>query len=194
MLEASVIVLAAYVIGSISFAQIAGKLNGVNLREHGSGNLGATNVGRVCGKYWGIAVLILDCLKGFVPTYFAMQYFQSPWWHVAVGAVVIIGHSLSVFANFKGGKGVASALGMLIALNPSVAGVILGIVICVIAITKYVSLGSIIGCILMPIGFYYVKAPMAYLVVVSIMGVFIIWRHRSNVVRLLQGKENKLNG
>ncbi len=194
MLEASLILLAAYVIGSVSFAQLAGKIKGINLREHGSGNLGATNVGRVCGKYWGIAVLILDCLKGFFPTYFAMQYFQSTWWHVGVGAVVIVGHSLSIFANFKGGKGVASALGMLIALNAIVAGVILAVVICVIAITKYVSLGSIIGCLLMPLGFYYVQAPVAYLVVVSIMGLFIIWRHRSNVVRLVHGKENKLNG
>lgn len=187
-------ILGGYAIGSISFALIAAKIKGINLREHGSGNLGATNVARVIGKPWGLSVLTLDALKAYLPTYAAMQYFESPWWHVGVGVSVVVGHSLSLFAQFKGGKGVAPAMGMLLALAPGVAAPIVVVSVAVMAVTKIVSIGSILGCILMPIGFYLVGAPFEYTVLVSIIGVFIIWRHRSNILRLIQGKENKFNG
>jgi len=187
-------VIGGYLIGSISVALLVATVKDVNLRAQGSGNLGATNVARVIGKKWGLLVLVLDALKAYIPTYFAMQTFTSPWWHVGVGVSVVVGHSLSVFAQFKGGKGVAPALGMLLALNPVVSASIVTLSITVMAITKIVSLGSILGCLLIPIGFYLGAAPIEYTLLVTLMSVFIIWRHRSNISRLLQGKENKFNG
>ena len=185
---------AAYLIGAIPFALLIGRLKGIDLRQQGSGNLGATNVFRTLGAPYGVLVFLLDSSKGFIPTYMAMQAFQNPWWHVAIGCMAVFGHAMSLFVRFKGGKGVATGLGMLLALSPLLAGAVFVVVIGLIAITRIVSIGSLLGCVLMPLLFYVCQEPLEYTTVVTLLSCFIIWRHKPNIQRLLEGKEHKING
>ena len=101
--------LGAYILGAIPFALIVSQLNGVNLREQGSGNLGSTNVFRVMGWKWGLLVFTLDLLKGFFPVYMAISLFDAPAVHVGMGVIAVLGHSYTIFAGFRGGKGLRLA-------------------------------------------------------------------------------------
>ena len=185
-------ILGSYLISSIPFALIISKLKKIDLRKVGSGNLGATNVYRALGLSYALMVFILDAAKGLIPTYLAMYYFINPLWHVAIGLITIIGHSLSIFVKFKGGKGVATGLGVIMALNPLVAAILAAIGFTSIAITRYVAPTSIICAVIAPILFYYFKSPDEYIIFISLISTLIVFRHKDNIVRMMQGKENKV--
>lgn len=185
-------ILGSYLLSSISFALLISKLKNIDLRQVGSGNLGATNVYRALGFKFAILVFILDAAKGLVPTYLAMHYFSNPVWHVAIGLITIIGHSLSIFVKFKGGKGVATGLGVIMALNPIVAAILAAVGFTSIAITRYVAPTSILCAVMAPILFYVFKSPEEYIIFISIIASLIVFRHKDNISRLIQGKENKV--
>ena len=183
---------AAYFLASIPFGLIVARIKDVDLRKVGSGNIGATNVYRAMGARYGLLVLFLDAIKGGLPTYMAMQLFDNAWLHVGVAAIAIVGHTLSCFVSFKGGKGVATGLGVLMALAPIIA---LGIAIAaalLIYLTRYVALTSILCAIAAPILFYIFGYPIPYVTMLVCIACLITLRHRSNISRLIQGNENKI--
>ena len=191
--------LIAYVSGSFPSAYLAGRLlKGVDLRTVGSGNLGTTNVYRELGAWPAVVVLILDALKGALPaailpgllgTGFSSAA-AAAWWGLAYGAAAIAGHSKSIFLLAKGGgKGVATAAGVFLALTPTAALSTIGLFAVVVSVTRFVSLASIVGALTMPIAqlltggvtpFFYASLPLA---------AFVCWGHRSNVARLRAGTE-----
>lgn len=186
----------AYFCGSIPTGLWIGRwTRNVDIRDYGSGNLGATNAFRVLGKKLGILVLLIDVLKGLLPVLLfpALVGIDEPTagQMMLVGAAAIVGHVLSCFVNFKGGKGVATALGVFLAIAPLEMGIILVIGIILIAVTGFVSLASIVGAALLPIGLYLNHRPTSVLVVGTIVALIVLYRHRSNLVRLLQGRENR---
>lgn len=191
-LSISLFFIGTYFISSISFALIAGKLKHINLREVGSGNLGATNVYRALGIKYAVLVFVLDAAKGFLPTFMAMYLFENYVIHVAVGLVSILGHSLSIYVKFKGGKGVATGLGVVMALNPLVATILAFGGIGSIWITRYVAPVSIVCSIVAPILFYIFQSPIEYTLFICLIAGVIVVRHKDNIIRLIQGKENKL--
>lgn len=186
--------LIGYLLGSVSFSLLAGKLlRGIDIREHGSGNAGATNTMRVLGKGPGIAVLVLDALKGVAAVWIATGLSGgNPLFEVLAGICVIIGHNWPVFYGFRGGKGIATTVGVMatLAFVPTlIAG---GIAIAVIAITRYVSLGSLLLTALLPLFIWIMHKPTEILALSLVLFVFAWVRHRSNIVKLATGKENKL--
>jgi len=186
----------AYFVGSIPTGLWVGRYTrGVDLREFGSGNLGATNAFRVLGKKLGVTVLLIDILKGLLPVLLFPQLVGldpvTPGQEMMIGGSAIVGHVLSVFVNFKGGKGVATALGVFLAIAPLEMGLILVLGIIIIAISGYVSLASIVGAVLLPIALYLHNRPTPVLVVGTLIAAVVLYRHRSNLVRLIQGKENR---
>lgn len=187
----------AYVAGSIPSAYVAGKLKGVDLRQHGSGNLGATNVVRVLGAKIGAAVFVVDVLKGFLPVYFLPRYadtLQPNLWALAFGVAAILGHVKPVFLLWRGGgKGVATAAGVFAALAPIPSLITFGVWVIVFAATRYVSLASIIGALALPttIWFFGNGAPQAVFDASVLIAAFVIWTHRANIGRLRRGEEHR---
>ena len=183
----------AFLLGAIPFGYLAGKLKGIDLRAHGSGNIGATNALRVLGWKIGLPVLLLDVLKGYLPVLLAQRLALSPWWVVGAGLLAILGHTYSPFLGFRGGKGVATSLGVLIGLSPLIAVITLAAFILVIAITRYVSLGSLIGAVTEAICFLALPGlPLSYRLLGLLAAFFVILRHRPNIKRLLDGTESRL--
>ncbi len=183
---------AAYLLGSVPFAFIAGRLYGVDLRTTGSGNLGATNVFRTLGRTVGITVMVLDIAKGAAAVLLAVALTDNPW-PLAAGALVILGHVRPVWTGFKGGKGVAVGAGALIGLVPAASGVLIVLWFLIVLITRYVSVASI-ACALAaaPLAWAF-GAPWSYLGFIALAGLFVIWKHRENIVRLSRGEEDRLN-
>ncbi len=187
----------SYLLGSIPFGLIIGKLRGKDIRKEGSKNIGATNVFRVVGKVEGIITLILDVLKGVIPVIWFPSFFAhnseiSQLLPVLFGFFAFCGHIWTIFLKFKGGKGVATALGIFTALAPKAMFItaILGIII--IYKTRYVSLGSLIGCYVFVV-FNYIIYKNIYLTMGSLLfAIIITWKHRGNIERLLKGIENKI--
>ncbi len=188
----AVALVAAYLLGSVPFAFIAGRLHGVDLRTIGSGNLGATNVFRTLGRTVGITVMVLDIAKGAAAVLLAVALTDNPW-PLAAGALVILGHVRPVWTGFKGGKGVAVGAGALIGLVPAASGVLIVLWFLIVLITRYVSVASI-ACALAaaPLAWAF-GAPWSYLGFIALAGLFVIWKHRENIVRLSRGEENRLN-
>ena len=186
------LVLFSYILGCIPFALIVGKLRGIDLRTQGSGNLGATNVFRVMGWKWGLFVFLLDGVKGYIPTMMALNMTESPLIHVGVGFIAILGHSLSIFARFKGGKGAATGLGVILALSPDVFGIVFILAAVLIAVTRYVAPVTILCSILTPILQFFLGYPEEYVFVTSIIALFIVYRHKTNIQRLIRGEENRI--
>jgi len=188
-------ILASYILGSISTGYITVKLKtGQDVREVGSGSTGATNVKRVLGTKWFFIVLLLDALKGAIAVLGAKYLFTDVYGLIAVLSAisVIIGHSKSIFLNFKGGKSVATGVGTILALNWKV-GLIVAVIWAIITyFTKYVSVGSIIALGLSAFLMFKFNAPILYCVYCGIGAIYIIWLHRSNISRLIKGNENKV--
>lgn len=183
----------AYFLGAIPFSLLISKIKGIDLRKVGSGNFGATNVYRAMGLFYAVLVFSLDVLKAFIPTYLAMQYFPNiPFLHIGVGFTAVMGHSLSVFLNFKGGKGAACGVGVLCAISPVVSLIVFTLSVLLIVTFKYVAPVTILSSLLTPILLWVFDAPFPYIISVGLVCVFIIYRHRSNISRLIQGKENKI--
>lgn len=190
-MEYLLVLAANYVLGSIPSAYLVGKMKGIDIRQEGSGNVGATNAFRVMGKGAGILVLVMDALKGVLGVQLA-RLVGDPWFVVGASLLVIVGHSYSIFLKFKGGKGVAAGGGIVLALAPVTVAIQLVIFIVVVAITKYVSLGSIIAAATIPVTMYLVGEPLPVLIF-GIFGVaLVIYRHIPNLKRLFQGNENKI--
>jgi glycerol-3-phosphate acyltransferase PlsY len=187
----------AYVAGSIPSAFIAGKLKGVDLRKHGSGNLGATNVVRVLGPKTGAVVFIFDVLKGFLPVYFLPPIADTllpGTWALAFGVAAIFGHVKPVFLLGKGGgKGVATAAGVFAALAPIPSLITFGVWLIVFVATRYVSVASIAGAIVLPLSIFLVTRDPNSTVFISslVIAAFVIWTHRANIGRLRRGEEHR---
>lgn len=187
----------AYFVGSIPTGLWIGqKLFGVDLREHGSGNLGATNAFRVLGKKWGATVLFLDVLKGLAPVVILppmLNLRSDSATELLIGGSAIAGHVFSCFVNFRGGKGVATALGVFLAVAMWQMLVVLAIGVVLIAVTGYVSLASITGAILLPLLIFFSKKNTLVLFVSCIVSTMVLVRHKANIQRLFTGRENRLH-
>lgn len=179
--------------GSIPFGYLICKLfKKIDIRKFGSGNIGATNVYRVCGWKFGIPFLILDILKGFVPVYIGKKLGFSNIIVLSGGIFSIIGHNFSIFLKGKGGKGVSTSFGVIIGLLPLPAFFSFIIWLIVVLITKYVSIGSITGAFFLPFFvFFYVKDKLLFFVSIFIF-LLILYTHRENIKRILNKKENKI--
>lgn len=199
-------ILTSYLIGSIPTAYIFGRvLKGVDIRKFGSGNVGATNALRVLGKPAGIAVLVLDIFKGFVTVFFLGNIITARITGISditarllLGFCCISGHNWTIFLRFKGGKGMATTLGVLLGLAFKAAGikVVFALVILtwlvVFVITRIVSLASILSGIALPVYMFLFKQPRILIYSSALLCAFIILRHKSNLKRLVQGKEPRL--
>ena len=193
MLDFIVAAAISYLLGSIPNGLILGKtIWGVDLRQHGSKNIGATNAWRTIGKAGGISIFALDFLKGAISAYLGLHLGGSELAGIICGLLAIAGHSWSLFLSFKGGKGVATGLGVIAALMPTVTLIVFAVWFAIVYFTGYVSLGSIIGAALVPILALFFGLHTEFLVLGLIAAVFIIYRHKSNIERLLNGTESKI--
>ena len=190
------LLLISYLIGSFPTGYLMGKIvYGVNLFEHGSKNVGATNALRVLGKKAGTCVLIVDASKGALPVLVVNYVLTLDYqWSLAVGIFAIFGHTFSPFIKFKGGKGVATSAGTFLALVPLAFGVSFTTFVGIVILTKFVSLGSILAAIILPIAcaFLYPAKPALWQAC-TVLAIFITFKHRSNIRRLLRGEENRFN-
>lgn len=187
--------LASYLLGAIPTSYLAGRLfRGIDLREHGSRNLGATNLYRVLGWRFAIPVGVFDAAKGLVPVLvFAPRVSSSELFALVCGLVAVVGHVFSVFVGFKGGKGVATAAGVMLGLTPAALGIALVIWIALVYLTGYVSVASIAAAAVFPLAVYLIDPPdqIEILWLDVAVAAAIIWLHRANIGRLLKGTENR---
>jgi acyl phosphate:glycerol-3-phosphate acyltransferase len=186
------LVLIAYLLGAVPTGYILGSLAGVDVRKEGSGNVGATNVARVVGKRHGIFTLIADVAKGFFPVFIALYLNFSPLATASVGIAAFLGHLYPVFLRFKGGKGVATALGVFLALAPWATLVLILVFAAVLLAARAVSLSSMIAAAAAPLVFWLSSHPPVYVWMSFFMAAMIVMRHRENIQRLLSGTEPKL--
>lgn len=205
--------LVGYLCGSVPFGLLIGRWRGVDIRQAGSGNIGATNVGRVLGKKWGIACFLMDVFKGLLPVLtagLAMGYAGrvdfpagDAWRWLAVAAAAMLGHVFPIWLGFKGGKGVATGLGVLLGLWPIVT--VPGLVafatwFLILVLFRYVSLASIIGGLVLPLYIWLhgvlnhqsVSQRWPFMVVSGFMALLVLARHRTNISRLLRGEESQI--
>lgn len=191
---AALLVIVSYFVGAIPTSYIAGRLTrGIDLRQHGSGNLGATNAYRVLGWRAAIPIFLVDLLKGFLPVFlFPRIDGVSPFgWVLAYGVAAILGHVYSIYVRFRGGKGVATSAGVFLALAPVAVLLSLVIWIGLVAATGYVSLASIVAAAAMPLFLLATGAPHAVLALSLLLAAFVIFAHRANIRRLLRGEEHR---
>lgn len=188
-----IILVIAYLIGSISFSYLFGKmLKGIDVRKHGSGNAGATNTLRVLGLGPALTVLALDIGKGVLAVWIAKWASEEIWLQAAAGVMAIVGHNWPVYFGFRGGKGIATTIGVTATLCP-VPFLISGVIaIVTIALTKYVSLGSLIFAGLLPVLVWMMDVSAEVFWATLLLGVLAWYRHRSNIAKLIAGKENRL--
>ena len=199
-------IILSYILGSIPVGYILTRaLKGIDIRRYGSGNFGATNVFRVVNPPAGIVVLVLDMLKGLIPvTLFADWLLprhpgiDQMIVRLVLGLASVCGHNWTIFLKFKGGKGVATTAGALLGLSfkiPSlglIAGLCLGIWVLIVLVTGYVSLGSIIAALSLPIFMLVFNQPFKLLIFSVALCLFVVYRHKSNIGRLLRGEESKI--
>jgi acyl phosphate:glycerol-3-phosphate acyltransferase len=201
-LRVAIIVVVAYLLGAIPFAVILGRLfYQVDVRKHGSGNAGATNVMRVLGLKAGLAVLLLDGLKGVAAVLFAMlvhpEYLSATtadWVLIGASFAAVLGHSYSPYLGFAGGKGVATAAGALLVVMPAVWPILLVVFVVVVALARMVSLGSVVIAALFPVLVLVFYGDRLAFVIFSLVATsLVIWRHRSNIARIARGEEAKIS-
>ena len=189
------VMLFAFVFGAVPFGFIIGKMvKNIDIRKYGSGNIGATNVLRILGPFWGSVSFLLDVSKGFLPVYMASRAGLSPWLVILAGAIAVLSHSFSFFLKFRGGKGVASSLGVIFGYNYVIALLGLAVFVLVLVICRYVSVGSCIATFsvfLMTVFWRSPALPFAYKLVVGLLFVAIVLKHIPNFKRLKNGTENK---
>jgi len=186
-----IVIGASYLIGSIPTGLLLGKAYGIDVRNEGSGNIGATNLYRTVGRKVGIITLIGDCLKGLLPVLLVKFSALPPEFAAWVGLAAFCGHVFSLFLKFKGGKGVATALGVFLALSPQAVAVAIGLFAVVMFLWRYVSLGSICAAAAMPPVVFFLGGNNNVTAVTVVIAVIVIIRHRENIKRLLSGTENK---
>ncbi|MGZ4984824.1 MAG: glycerol-3-phosphate 1-O-acyltransferase PlsY [Chthoniobacterales bacterium] len=201
---AVIIVFVAYFIGSIPTGYIVGRLSGIDIRQHGSGNIGATNVLRVLGKPKGYTVFFFDALKGFVAVRLALALAArnsattdySEFFAILAAAICVAGHSFPIWLGFKGGKGVATSAGSIFGIMPVAAILIFLVWVLVFVITGYVSLASILAALALPgavaiLIHFKMTHGTVFLYFSVAMTALVVWRHRSNMARLLAGTEQR---
>ncbi len=197
MIEYLILIPIAYLIGAVPFGLLAGKLvSGVDIRDYGSGRIGMTNVLRTAGRPAALVVLALDMAKGIVVVLIARYVFDSPGLEAAAALAVLFGHNWPVFIGFRGGRGIASGWGALLALSPIAGAVATVIGLSLVLLTRYVSLGSVaaaaLGSLLLVILAFTKVEPMVYCWYGLIGGTLVVIRHRDNIERLLNGTERKM--
>lgn len=204
MLDAGVVFVVGYLIGSFPTAIIAGKLlQNIDIREHGSKNAGATNVFRVLGWKAGLVVMLIDMLKGFIPVFWLAGLIHGSsetliYYQIVTGLAAIIGHIWTIFAGFKGGKGVGTSAGVFLGLAPLAVFIALVVFIILVMIWRYVSLGSLMGALVFLIVLIVQKFVLAQaipdiMLYIGVLVVALIWfAHRENIKRLINGNENKI--
>ncbi len=200
-MEIIIALLAAYILGSIPTSYIMGKLiKGIDIRDFGSGNVGATNALRILGTKVGVFTLVIDIGKGFLAVNIARMIIPEPTDLIIIltGLFAIIGHIFTVFLKFKGGKGVATSAGVFIALIPIPVALALFVFVFTVWLSKFVSLGSILAALtlfvselIMNIWISFVE--LEFLIFTFIIALFIIIRHKANIKRLINGNENKIS-
>lgn len=205
-LSLSIGLLVAYLLGSIPTGfWLVRAIKGIDIREHGSGNTGATNVFRVAGKGLGITALVVDLLKGVLAVWF-MSYLVEVWmngqfpsdWKAGAltlaALLAVVGHSKSIWLGFSGGKSAATGLGVLLALSPVVGLSVASVFIVALAISRTVSVGSIAAALSVTIFMVLTQQPLPYVLLSVVGGLYVVVRHRSNITRLLEGSEPKTFG
>jgi acyl phosphate:glycerol-3-phosphate acyltransferase len=182
----------AYVLGSIPFGVLLARAKGVDLRAVGSGNIGATNVARALGKGWAVVVLIADAAKGFVPVWLGGRLALPAWAIALAGLLAIAGHMFTLFLRGRGGKGVATSLGVALGLSPAAALIGFGVYVIVFATTRLSSLGSLLGVWTFSLTFVFWRHPPPPLVALALAGAALVTlRHRDNISRLARGDEKR---
>lgn len=190
-------ILGAYLLGSIPFGYLIAKSKGIDIRKVGSGNIGATNVGRALGKRWKFVTIILDALKGALAVIFSRLYFNgeteieqlAPFF---TSTAAIMGHNWTIFLKFKGGKGVATSAGVITFLSPYSALASFITYLTVTRVTKYVSLGSMVSGCVMAITMHFVHQNQYYTIFGCLLATLIIAKHHTNIKKLIKGEENKI--
>jgi glycerol-3-phosphate acyltransferase PlsY len=183
----------AYLVGSVSPSVFLGRLvKGVDVREHGSGNAGATNAFRVLGTPLGVVVLAADVLKGFLPVLLTARYIGNPSVTVLVAMAVIAGHNWSVFLKGKGGKGVATGAGVILAMMPMIIAILVAVFAVVLVLTSTVSIASLIATMLFPVLTIATAQPLAYVIFSLLGSAVVIYGHRGNIKRLLRREEPRV--
>lgn len=197
-----VLIIIAYLIGSIPTALIVSrKFFGVDIRDYGSGNMGATNTFRVLGKKYGSIVMVADILKGMLAValynllpYYLSNELQRTNFMLALGISAVIGHIFPIYANFKGGKGVATLFGMILAIQPVIAISCVGVFLVVLFLTRYVSLSSMLGAVMLPICVLWIwnDDVVLYRVFAILVAAMVILTHQKNIGRILRGVESRV--
>jgi glycerol-3-phosphate acyltransferase PlsY len=190
-----VLIVGAYLLGSVPFGLLMVRLaTGRDVRREGSGNIGATNVFRTAGAVLGGVVLLLDAAKGGLPVWLARQIDAAPAAAAAAGLAAIVGHNWPVFLRGKGGKGIATTYGALLALSPLTAGIAATVWIAVVALTRFASLGSLLGVASVPLAMVAVGEPFPHVVFGVTSAGLATYRHRANIQRLIAGQEPPIFG
>ena len=188
--------LASFILGAIPFGKIIARFAmGTDITRHGSGNIGATNVARTIGIRWGLLTLLLDALKGFLPVYLSYQLFPGMTLGPSLGGLcALLGHQFSPFLRFRGGKGVAAALGMYLALAPGPCLLAMILFLAIVYATDFVSLGSMVAALAVPVLFLVWGKPFGIVLIAATTAVLICVMHRGNIALLLKGQERKWRG
>lgn len=192
MMLSLLFLIGCYVVGSIPFGYLAGRIwADVDIRQSGSGNIGATNVMRTLGPLPALLVLVLDVAKGWACVALAFKLGFSDFFVAGAALAVVAGHNWSLFLKLKGGKGIATAFGILLGWAPYVAAAMVVIFVIVVTISRYVSLGSIIASAALPVALFINGLPWVYIAAGAVLSVWSIIRHWPNILRLLSGTENR---
>jgi acyl phosphate:glycerol-3-phosphate acyltransferase len=197
------VVLIAYLLGSIPTGFLVAKARGVDIRSVGSGNIGATNVFRILGKTAGAFVLLADAAKGWLAVFLVAKWVAdwfypaaSPlaheWFRLCAGIAAILGHNYTCWLHFKGGKGIATSAGVLVALVWLPLLIILGVWVVVFAASRYVSLASICASFVLPFAAWFTGKNLATVIVTAALAVLAIYKHKANIQRLIKGTENRI--
>lgn len=201
-MKEAILIIVAYLLGSIPTALLVSKkFFGIDIRDYGSGNMGATNTFRVLGPKYGTLVMVVDILKGmaavglfkFIP-YYVHDEFARTNLMLGLGMAAVAGHIFPIFANFKGGKGVATLFGMILAIQPIIAVCCVGVFILVLFLTRYVSLSSMLGAIMLPVCVLWIWNDDAvfYRVFAIVVAVLVVITHQKNIGRILRGVESRI--
>ncbi len=183
----------SYLAGAVPFGLIVGKIAGVDVRQHGSKNIGATNVSRLLGKKLGFCTLILDVLKGLIPMVVASKVLvgveNAQFYISACGVLAVVGHMFPVYLGFRGGKGVATGLGVFLFLSPLAICISLVIFVGAVALSGFVSVGSLAASALFPLWLFLFGEKTITIVAAGVVAMLIWFKHRENIARLLRGEE-----
>lgn len=186
------LVLWSFLMGSIPVGLIVAKLKGVDLRKVGSGNIGATNVLRTMGKRPALITVAGDMLKGLIPVFISGYILDDPLYSGIVGLAAILGHDFSIFLKFRGGKGVATSIGVILAYSPLVSVLTVLVWIIVVFMTRYSSMGAIVSFMLLPLNIYVFDYSNERFLISIFITLLILFKHRENIGRLLSGREPKI--